>query len=107
MKMPMARATRVAATVRPGLRVLMGFFGLMTGSWAGHHRPVRFFGAGAESAAVQAGRMLNTMRVGDAYNRYALSLPIDDRVSRVIDLRADQLPAGLRRACTGPSCRGR
>jgi predicted transcriptional regulator len=44
-----------------------------------------FFAAGAEQLESQAGTVLSTRRVGDAYNRYALTLSLNDRVSNVVD----------------------
>jgi CBS domain-containing protein len=44
-----------------------------------------FFGAGQENAEAQARTMLTTQRVGDAYNKHALTLAVGDRVGKVID----------------------
>jgi predicted transcriptional regulator len=44
-----------------------------------------FFGAGQETAEAEAKTVLTTLRVGDAYNKHALTLAVGDRVSRVVD----------------------
>jgi CBS domain-containing protein len=86
MRMPMPRATRIAAKIGQILAVVLGLWGLLHGELV--LAIIAFFiflGAGAESAAVQGGSVLHTRRVGDAYNKYALTLSLEDRVSRVID----------------------
>jgi len=41
-----------------------------------------FFGAGQDDSVAQAKTVLATERVGDAYNKHALTLTIGDRVSK-------------------------
>lgn len=87
MRLPHARATRIAATVGQGAAFILGFWGLFGGGGITLViiAVVIFLGAGAESAASQAGTVLATRRVGDAYNKTAIVLTIDHRVSDVIE----------------------
>ena len=91
-RMPFARATRIAASTGQVFAVIMGVIGIF--GFLGIIRPnlwltiIAFFmymGAGAESAAAQAGTILARRRVGDAYNRHALSLSLDHRLSHVVE----------------------
>lgn len=80
------RATRIATSLGQGIAVLLGIFGILSGNFLLALVAVFiFFGAGQENAEGQARTMLTTMRVGDAYNRHALTLQIGDRVSKVVD----------------------
>lgn len=87
MRKPHADATRIAAGVGQIIAIAGGLFALMTG-W-----PMLaliavfvFFAAGAEAGQSRATQVLSTLRVGDACNRTgAITLSIDDRVSRVVD----------------------
>lgn len=80
------RATRIATSLGQGIAVLLGIFGIVSGNFLLALVAVFiFFGAGQENAEGQARTMLTTMRVGDAYNRHALTLQIGDRVSKVVD----------------------
>ena len=84
--MPFSRATRIAATIGQMLAVAMAAWGFMAGNFI--LVLIAFFiftTAGAESVEGQARTVLATRRVGDAYNKYALTLTADDRVSRVVD----------------------
>lgn len=86
MRMPMPRATRIASRVGQVFAVILGLWGLYNSHLM--LMVIAFFvfiSAGAESAAVQGGSVLRTRRVGDAYNKFALTLSLDDRVSRVIE----------------------
>lgn len=83
--MPYARATRIAAVVGQGLAVVMGIYGLMNQPILAVIAFFIFMAAGAENAATQAKTVLITKRVGDCYNRTAITLTIDDRVSTVVD----------------------
>lgn len=79
------RATRIAATVGQLIAIVLGVYGFSTGSWGLMLVALFvFFGAGQENAEGQARTMLTTLRVGDAYNRHALTLTITDRVSQVV-----------------------
>lgn len=83
---PMTRATRIATNVSQ--IVAVGIF-----IWAIYAHSLLlaiiagfvFFAAGSERADNQAGTVLATRRVGDAYNRYAILLSLNDRVSKVVD----------------------
>jgi Zn-dependent protease/predicted transcriptional regulator len=79
------RATRVAAGVGQLIAIGLGVFGVVSGNLALVLVAVFvFFGAGQENAEGQARTMLITLRVGDAYNRHAITLDIGDRVSKVV-----------------------
>jgi Zn-dependent protease len=79
------RATRIATVVGQAIAIGLGVFGFTTGNWGLMLVAVFvFFGAGQENAEGQARTMLTTLRVGDAYNRHALTLNISDRVSQVV-----------------------
>lgn len=80
------RATRIATTIGQGIAILLGILGVTSGNFALVLVAVFvFFGAGQEHVEGQARTILQTKRVGDAYNRHALTLDIGDRVSRVVD----------------------
>ena len=66
--------------------VLLGILGVMSGNFILAIIAVFiFFGAGMESFQAKAKTVLTTLRVGDAYNKHALSLVPADRISRVVD----------------------
>ena len=80
------RATRIATTIGQGIAILLGILGVTSGNFALVLVAVFvFFRAGQEHVEGQARTILQTKRVGDAYNRHALTLDIGDRVSRVVD----------------------
>ena len=80
------RATPIAATIGQILATLLGIAGIVTGNFILAFVAVFvFLGAGQERAAVHARTVLSTLRVRDAYNKYALFLSPGDRVSKVID----------------------
>jgi Zn-dependent protease len=82
----MPRATRIAALVGQVFAVGFGVIGVLTGNLVLALVAIFIFvGAGQENAEGQVRTMLATHRVGDAYNRYALTLDIGDRVSKVVD----------------------
>jgi len=84
MTMSYQRATRLATIAGQLLAVLIGVYGFLSGNiLLGLVALFVFFGAGQENAEGQARTVLMTRRVGDAYNRYALTLQIGDRVSKV------------------------
>lgn len=86
MGMGMPRATRIAAAIGQVLAIGLGVFGALTGNIILILIAVFiFFGAGQENAQGQARTVLTTLRVGDAYNKHALTLVIGDRVSKVVD----------------------
>lgn len=81
-----ARATRIATVTGQAVAVAMGLGGLVTGNIVLVLIAVFvFLGAGATRADEQARSSLSTRRVGDAYNRHALSLSEHDRASKVVD----------------------
>lgn len=81
-----SRATRIAAGVGQMLALALGLFAIFNG------QPLLalvaafvFLGAGQERAVEEARLLLSTLRLGDAYNKYALTLNPGDSVHRVID----------------------
>jgi len=81
-----ARATAIAATIGQAAAVLLGILGVMSGNFILAIIAVMiFFGAGMESFQAKAKTVLTTLRVGDAYNKHALTLVPADRISRVVD----------------------
>lgn len=80
------KATRFAAAVGQLFALAFGVIGVATGNFILALVAVFiFFGAGMESVHTQAKSVLDTLRVGDAYNKYAISLTPADTVSRVVD----------------------
>jgi Zn-dependent protease/predicted transcriptional regulator len=80
------RATRIATFLGQSIAIVLGILGIISGNFLLALVAVFIFlGAGQENAEGQARTMLDTMRVGDAYNRHALTLEIGDRVSKVVD----------------------
>lgn len=86
------KATRIAAKVGQIAAVLLAVAGLTGIPGVMGPNPmlliVAFFvfaGAGAEMMESQHRTVLATRRVGDAYNKHALTLGLDDRVSNVVD----------------------
>jgi len=81
-----ARATRIAALVGQGIAILLGVVGVATGNFILALIAVFiFFGAGMESFQAQARTVLDTLKIGHAYNKHALTLVPGDRISRVVD----------------------
>ena len=81
-----ARATRIAAAIGQAAAIGLGILGVLTGNFILALIAVFiFFGAGMESFQAQARTVFHTLRVGDAYNKYALTLSPGDRVSIVVD----------------------
>jgi len=86
MVMGLPRATRAAVAIGQLIAVLLGVYAVLNGHFILALVAVFiFFGAGAENSEAQAKTVLDTLRVGDAYNKHALTLAVGDRVSRVVD----------------------
>jgi Zn-dependent protease len=86
MSLGFASATRIAASVGQILAMGFGLFGLLTGNLLLVLVGVFvFFSAGQERAAEQARVVLGTTRVGDAYNKNAITLAPGTQVSQVVD----------------------
>ncbi|MGQ9814875.1 MAG: site-2 protease family protein [Candidatus Roseilinea sp.] len=80
------RATRIASAIGQVIAIGLGLFGFFTGNFILVLIAVFiFFGAGQETAIAESKTVLHTRRVGDTYNRHAITLSIGDRVSRVVD----------------------
>ena len=80
------RATRIASIVGQVIALGIGIFGLVDGNFILILIAVFvFFGAGQETATADSKTVLTTRRVGDAYNKNALTLVVGDRVSKVVD----------------------
>jgi len=66
--------------------VILGIFGILNGQLLlALIALFIFFSAGQERSVAESKTVLTTLRVGDAYNKHALSLEIGDRVSKVVD----------------------
>ena len=86
MSLGFGSATRIAASVGQILAMGFGLFGLVTGNFLLVLVGVFvFFGAGQERAEEQARVVLGTTRVGDAYNKNAITLAPGTQVSQVVD----------------------
>lgn len=86
MFMGFPRATRIAAAIGQFIAIIFGLYGVLNGQFLLTLVAVFiFFGAGQETAVAEAKTVLDTLRVGDAYNKHALTLAVGDRVSRVVD----------------------
>lgn len=84
--LPYARATRVAAGIGQALALVLGVIGIVNGQFLlALVAAFIFFGAGAELSQTQANELLRTLRVGDSYNKYALTLAPGDTVAQVVD----------------------
>lgn len=80
------RATRLASAIGQFIAIILGIYSVLYGDFILALVAVFiFFGAGQETAEAEAKTVLSTLRVGDAYNKYALTLEIGDRVGRVVD----------------------
>jgi signal-transduction protein with cAMP-binding, CBS, and nucleotidyltransferase domain len=85
MRMGHVRATQVSASIGQFLAFLLGLYGLMGGGVIMVIiAAFIFFAAGAENAEGQTRTVLASHRVGEAYNRHALTLSPDDRAGRVV-----------------------
>jgi Zn-dependent protease/predicted transcriptional regulator len=80
------KATRVAVATGQFIAIALGLYGVLNSQFILTLIAMFiFFGAGQETAVAEAKTVLDTLRVGDAYNKHALTLVIGDRVSRVVD----------------------
>ena len=80
------RATRIASATGQLIAIILGVYGVLNSQFLLTLVAVFiFFGAGQETAEAEAKTVLNTLRVGDAYNKHALALIVGDRVSRAVD----------------------
>lgn len=80
------QATRIASIIGQVSAVLLGIWGIATGQLLLTLIALFiFFSAGQERGIAESKTVLTTLRVGDAYNKHALSLQIGDRVSTVVD----------------------
>ena len=80
------RATRLASVTGQFIAIILGVYAVLNSQFLLALVAVFiFFGAGQETAAAEAKTVLNTLRVGDAYNKHALALMVGDRVSRAVD----------------------
>jgi Zn-dependent protease len=79
-------ATRIASTIGQVLAIALGVYGLVSGNIILVLIAVFvFFGATQETAVAESKTVLTTQRVGDAYNKHALTLAVGDRVSKAVD----------------------
>jgi len=86
MFMGYPKATRVAVATGQFIAIALGLYSVLNGHFLLTLVAVFiFFGAGQETAEAEAKTVLDTLRVGDAYNKNALTLAVGDRVSRVVD----------------------
>lgn len=86
MGMGFPKATRVASNIGQAIAVALGLFAVLNGQlFLAFVAFFIFMGAGSEKAEEQARHVLTTLRVGDAYNKYALTLAPGDHVSKVVD----------------------
>lgn len=80
------RATQIAAVIGQISAVILGIIGIANGQLLLTLIALFiFFGAGQERGLAEARTVLNTLRVGDAYNKHALNLQVGDRVSTVVE----------------------
>lgn len=81
-----SRATRIAAGIGQMLALALGLFAIFNGQiLLALVAAFVFLGAGQERAVEEARVLLSTLRLGDAYNKHALTLMPGDSVHRVID----------------------
>lgn len=86
MKIGFSRATRIATGVGQAIAFAFGLLGVLSGNlFLVVIALFVFMGAGQERAEEQARTVLTTLRVGDAYNKHALTLAPGDHVSKVVD----------------------
>ena len=86
MKLGFSRGTQIATGIGQAVAVGLGILGVLAGNLLLVIVALFvFMGAGQERAEEQARTVLTTLRVGDAYNRHALTLAPGDHVSKVVD----------------------
>ena len=86
MALGFARATRIASVIGQIIAVGLGVFGVVSGNFLLVLTAVFiFFGASQENSAAQSKTVLVTQKVGDTYNKHALTLQVGDRISRAVD----------------------
>ena len=79
-------ATRIAAGVGQLIAIVIGIYGLFSGTLLLALVAVFIFvGASQETAVAASKVVLTTRRLGDAYNRHVITLQNGDRLSRVVD----------------------
>jgi Zn-dependent protease/predicted transcriptional regulator len=82
-----SKATRLASATGQILAVAVGLFAVLNGHLLlALIAAFIFLGAGQEWASERARAVLTTLRVGDAYNKHALTLTPGNRVSDVVQL---------------------
>jgi Zn-dependent protease/CBS domain-containing protein len=80
-------ATSIAVWVGQGLALMMAFWGIKNGSMAMVAVAVFvFFGAGQEKAEAFAKVVLDTLKVGEAYNKAAITLSPADPIGKAVQL---------------------
>jgi Zn-dependent protease len=80
------RATRIAATLGQVMAMLLGVFAVVNGNIFLAVVAVFIFTAAAQQRSAEEARgVLSSLRLGDAYNKYALVLSPGDRLSKVVD----------------------
>ncbi len=86
MVLGFTRATRIASTIGQIIAVGLGVYGVVSGNFLLVLTAVFiFFGASQENSAAQSKTVLVTQKIGDTYNKHALTLHIGDRISRAVD----------------------
>ena len=79
------RSTAIASVIGQLAAVALGLVGVLSGNFILVLIAIFIFtGAGQENSEAQARTVLDTQRVGDAYNRHATSLAVGDRMSKVV-----------------------
>jgi Zn-dependent protease/predicted transcriptional regulator len=80
------RATAAATAIGQLIAIALGLLGVFTGNiLLALVALFIFLGAGQEHMEERARVVLGTLKVGDAYNKYAITLAPGDLVSRVVD----------------------
>jgi Zn-dependent protease len=86
-RMSHTKATRIAAQVGQGFALLMGLWGLLSGSWTLVIIAVFIWmGAGQENRGVQVKHTLGETTVGQAMTRSPQVLKVNDSLSKAVEL---------------------